>query len=169
MISGAIPVVRGPCTTRGYYNAPEKNAEAITFHGFYRSGDLLNMQTVNGREYLFFGGRTKDVVDRGGETINCQEVEAVIGKHPSVGEVAGVAMPDPLYGEKLCVFIVWRQGAEPLDVAGLGAFLGEQGLAKFKYPERIESVETLPMTSSGKISKPLMREAIRKILEEEMA
>lgn len=162
-------LVRGPCTIRGYFDAPERDAEAFTPDGFYRSGDLMSFRTVNGVRNLVFNGRVKDVVDRGGEKINCSEVEVAIGQHPSVGAVACVAMPDPLYGEKMCAFIVLRPGAPPLALDALSRHLGELGLAKFKWPERIELVDELPTTTSGKVSKPLMREIIAAKLKAEVA
>ena len=160
-------LVRGPCTIRGYFNAPERDVEAFTADGFYRSGDLMSFHTVEGRRNLVFKGRVKDVIDRGGEKINCSEVEAVIDSHPAVGAVACVAMPDPLYGERMCAFIVLRQDAPALELGALSGHLREVGLAKFKWPERIEIVDELPTTSSGKVSKPLMREIIaRKVRSE---
>lgn len=153
-------IVRGPSVLRGYYNAPERDVEAITSDGFYRSGDLLRFRDVEGERYLSFEGRVKDVVDRGGEKINCSEVENALALHPDVGAVACVPMPDPLYGERMCAFVVPKEGRDAPDVAGAGRFLEEQGLAKFKWPERIEAIDDLPMTTSGKVSKPLMREIV---------
>ena len=160
-------LVRGPCTLRGYFDAPERDAEAITADGFYRSGDLMSFRLIDGERFLIFNGRVKDVVDRGGEKINCSEVEIAIGDHPAVLAVACVAMPDPLYGERMCAFVVPRDGAAKLDLAALGRFLEERGLAKFKWPERVELVGELPMTTSGKVSKPLMREIIAAKLQAE--
>lgn len=160
-------LVRGPSTIRGYYDAEDRNVEAFTSDGFYRSGDLIAFREVDGTPFLFFEGRVKDVVDRGGEKINCSEVEEMVARHPSVGEVACVGMPDPRYGERLCAFIIGREGRERLTVEALGTFLGEAGLAKFKFPERIEHVDILPMTSSGKPSKPKMREYVTARLRDE--
>ncbi len=157
-------LVRGPCTIRGYYNAPERDAEAFTADGFYRSGDLMSFRTVQGVRNLVFHGRVKDVVDRGGEKINCSEVEWAIAKHADVGAVACVAMPDPFYGERICAFIVLKEDAAELTLAALSEHMKAQGLAKFKWPERIELVSELPMTTSGKVSKPLMREIVSKKL-----
>ena len=162
-------LVRGPSVLRGYYDAPERNAEAITADGFYRSGDLLRFRDVEGERYLSFEGRVKDVVDRGGEKINCSEVENALALHPDVGAVACVPMPDPLYGERMCAFVVPKEGRQAPDVAAAGRFLERQGLAKFKWPERIEAIDDLPMTRSGKVSKPLMREIVTAKLAEEAA
>src|SRR6266404_3568695 len=160
-------LVRGPSTIRGYYNAPDRDAEAITTDGFYRSGDLMSFVTIEGVRNLVFNGRVKDVVDRGGEKINCSEVEAAISKHADVSAVACVAMPDALYGERMCAFIALREGSPALTLPALGDHMNAQGLAKFKWPERIELVSELPVTTSGKVSKPKMRELIAAKLAEE--
>lgn len=162
-------LVRGPCTIRGYYDAEERNAEAFTADGFYRSGDLMSFAFIDGKRYLRFEGRVKDVVDRGGEKINCSEVEEAIAKDGRIGAIACVGMPDRLYGERLCAFIVMQPGETAPTIAELGALLGEQGLAKFKFPERIEVVEELPLTSAGKLSKPQLRKIIADKLAAEQA
>jgi 2,3-dihydroxybenzoate-AMP ligase len=160
-------LVRGPSTIRGYYNAPERDAEAITADGFYRSGDLMSFTTIDGERNLVFNGRVKDVIDRGGEKINCGEVEEALGLHPAISAVACVAMPDPRYGERMCAFVVPRAGADDPTLNIITTHLAALGLAKFKWPERIELVRELPATTSGKVSKPLMREIIAAKLKEE--
>jgi 2,3-dihydroxybenzoate-AMP ligase len=160
-------LVRGPSTIRGYYNAPERDAEAITANGFYRSGDLMSFTTIDGVRNLVFNGRVKDVIDRGGEKINCGEVEEALGLHPAISAVACVAMPDPRYGERMCAFVVPRAGADDPTLNIITTHLAALGLAKFKWPERIELVRELPATTSGKVSKPLMREIIAAKLKEE--
>lgn len=150
--------VRGPCTIRGYYDAVDRNAVAFTSDGFYRSGDLIRFRVVAGRRYLVFEGRVKDVVDRGGEKINSEEVERVCVGHPAIMAMAVVAMPDPVYGQRACAFVIPAHGTVAPTVKELGAFLEREGLAKFKWPERIEVVSEFPLTSSGKLSKPKLRE-----------
>ncbi len=162
-------LVRGPSTIRGYFDAPERDVEAFTADGFYRSGDLMSWRIVEGVRNLVFNGRVKDVIDRGGEKINCGEVELAISRHPSIGAVACVAMPDPLYGERMCAFIVLREDASEVTLSQLAEHLTHEGLSKFKWPERIELVSDLPATTSGKVSKPLMREIIAAKLQTERA
>jgi 2,3-dihydroxybenzoate-AMP ligase len=159
--------IRGPCTTRGYFDADERNREAFTSDGFYRSGDLIRLRTIEHRKYLVFAGRLKDLVDRGGEKINCEEVERVAILHPAIGAIAIVGMPDRTYGERACAFVLLVPGAKPISVSELGAFLRDQGLAKFKWPERIEIVDELPLTASGKLSKPKLKEIIAERVREE--
>ena len=111
-----------------------------------------------------FEGRIKDVVSRGGEKINCEEVERVALKHPDINAIAIVAMPDRTYGERACAFVIPLPG-KTVTVSELGVFLGEKGLAKFKWPERIEIVSDFPVTSSGKLSKPKLRDQIVSVLQ----
>jgi len=159
----------GPYTIHGYYQAEERNREAFTSKGYYRSGDLMAAHTINGVRYFQFRGRTKDVVSRGGEKINCEEVEIIIRRHPNVLNVQICAMPDPVLGERACAFIQPKTGCEAPNVAELGQFLQNEGLAKFKWPERIEPVEEFPMTKTGKLSKVLLRNIITEKLAAEAA
>ena len=128
-------LTRGPYTIRGYYNAPEKNREAFTEDGFYRMGDIVRRR---GR-HVFTEGRRKDLINRGGEKISCEEVENLIYAHPKVKVVTLVAMPDPVFGEKACAFVVPKPG-ETLAFDELIAFLRQQKIASFKLPERLEVV-----------------------------
>ncbi|HVZ52390.1 MAG TPA: AMP-binding protein [Pseudolabrys sp.] len=160
-------VIKGPCVIQGYFDAEERNREAFTSRGYYRSGDLCGFKTIEGKRYLTFEGRIKDVVSRGGEKINCMEVETVAQAHPKIGSIVIVPMPDPDYDERACAFIVLAPGADQIGVAELGAFLEKAGMAKFKWPERIEIVSDLPMTSSGKVSKPRLKEIIAEKVRQE--
>ena len=126
-------LTRGPYTIRGYYNAPDKNREAFTADGFYRMGDIVRKR---GR-HVFTEGRRKDLINRGGEKISCEEVENLIYAHPKVKVVTLVAMPDPVFGEKACAFVVPKPG-ETLGFDELIAFLRQQRIAAFKLPERLE-------------------------------
>lgn len=145
-------VVRGPYTIRGYFCAPEKNKTAFTADGFYRMGDAVHKR---GR-HVFCDGRKQDIINRGGEKISCDEVEALIIKHPKVLEAAVVAMPDPVFGEKACAFVRLKP-SEAMDLDELVAFLRAQGIASFKFPERLEIREHLPMSPVGKILKKELR------------
>ncbi len=89
-------ITRGPYTIRGYYNAPDVNAQAFTDDGFYRMGDIVRKRA----RYVYTEGRRKDLINRGGEKISCDEVENLIFKLPQVREVSLVAMPDPVFGER---------------------------------------------------------------------
>ena len=159
--------IKGPNVIHGYFDAEERNREAFTSDMFYRSGDLCGFKTIDGKRYLTFEGRLKDVVSRGGEKINCMEVETVAIDHPKIGAIAIVPMPDPVYDERACAFVIPAPGAEAITVSELGAFLEKAGMAKFKWPERIEIVSDYPMTSSGKVSKPMLKEKIAEMVRQE--
>jgi 2,3-dihydroxybenzoate-AMP ligase len=151
---------RGPYTIPGYYRAAAHNAATFTSDGFYRTGDLAVRHVVDGRAYYAIEGRIKDVINRGAEKIHAEEVEEIIVRHPDVHTAALVAMPDPVLGERACVFLIVELGAEPPTVASLGAFLRGEGLAKYKWPERVEIVDELPLTKVGKVSKKDLRDSI---------
>lgn len=161
--------VSGPYTIRGYYNAPERNAETFTSDGFYRSGDLMKRQRIDGVDYYSFEGRIKDVIDRAGEKVNCEEVERAVLAHPAFTDVAVVGMPSPTHGERICLYAVLARGAAAPSVKELGAFLKEVGLAVYKWPERIEFIEALPLTKVGKLNKAPLRRQIAELLETEAA
>lgn len=159
--------VRGPYTIRGYYNALDRNSEAFTSDGFYRSGDLMKAHRIDGVLYYAFEGRIKDVVDRAGEKVNCEEVERAVIKHPAFTDVAIVGMPCPTHGERICLYASAPSDMQLPTVEELGAFLSQQGLAIFKWPERIERIEKLPLTKVGKLDKGVLRLDIAEKLKSE--
>jgi non-ribosomal peptide synthetase component E (peptide arylation enzyme) len=162
---------RGPYTIRGYYKSEQEDVTRFTADGFYRSGDLMSSSVVDGQRYYYFCGRIKDVVDRGGEKINAEELENVINLHPGVLASAVVGMPDKVYGERVCAFVLLKPAAAAsgLTLSALTAYLHDAGLAKFKWPERLEVIEEFPLTASGKLSKALLRERIVLLLQTEAA
>ena len=159
---------RGPSTLRGYFNSPEANAASFTADGFFRSGDMVRALSIDGHAHYVFEGRLKDNINRGGEKIGAEEVEALVASHASVSDIRLVAMPDRLYGEKACAFVIPRAGERCPTVEELGRFLKGLGLAKFKLPERVEAIAAFPLTRVGKVDKAEMRRMIAaKIAEEE--
>ncbi|HXW25960.1 MAG TPA: AMP-binding protein [Xanthobacteraceae bacterium] len=136
----------------GYHKKPQLNG--IDADGWFDTGDLARMDRDG---YIRIVGRTKDVIIRGGENIPVAEVENLIYRHPQVAECAVVAMPDARLGERACAFVVTRANA-PLKLGELAQFLGEQGMAKPYWPERLELVAEMPRTPSGKIQKFRLRE-----------
>lgn len=161
---------RGPYTIRGYYRAPARNAEAFTSDGFYRTGDIVTeLPAWNAHRLFALSDRLKDVISRGGEKINAVEVEDLLARHPSVDSAAVVAMPDARLGERACAFIVLRAGAQPLDLDAVRAHFAALGVAKYKWPERIEVRDALPMTNVTKLNKVALRAEIARMLAEEAA
>jgi 2,3-dihydroxybenzoate-AMP ligase len=157
-------LTRGPYTIRGYYNAPEKNAESFTADGYYRMGDIVRKWGRN----IQAEGRRKDMINRGGEKISCDEVEDYIHRHPAVKSVCLVAMPDPVFGEKACAFVILRDGAS-LSLEELNAFLRGLQIASYKLPERLEIVTQFPLSPVGKILKRQLRDEIAARLKAESA
>lgn len=153
-------VFRGPNSLPGYFDAPERNREVFTSDGFYRSGDLMRLREIDGRTFYAFEGRIKDVIDRGGEKINCEEVERFLLSYPGVRDAALVSVPDPKYGERGCACLVMAEARAAPGVRELGAHLAGQGLAKFKWPERVEAFEALPFNRTGKTDKAALQRAL---------
>ena len=142
---------RGSSNFVGYLKHPE--LFATDPEGWFDTGDLAR---IDADGYVRITGRTKDVIIRGGENVPVVEVEGLIYQHPGIQEVAVVAMPDPRLGERACAFAVLRDGAR-LSFPELVAFLRERHLAPNYLPERLELVEALPKTPSGKIQKVVLR------------
>ena len=157
-------VVRGPYTIRGYYKAPDINAAAFTDDGFYRMGDIVRRR---GR-YIFTEGRRKDLINRGGEKISCDEVESLILTNDKVASVCLVAMPDEIFGEKACAFVILKAG-QAMTLEEVCAFLMGKKIAKFKLPERLEVVDEFPISPAGKILRRDLRERIEATVAAERA
>ena len=113
-------------------------------------------------------GRRTEQINRGGVKFNPADVEEVLVRHARVQMAALVGMPDARLGERNCCFVVPRPGPPP-TLADLTAALAEAGVAKFKWPERLELVEALPLTPTGKVQRPILRERIRQQLDAEAA
>jgi len=146
---------RGPEMCLGYA-AAEHNADAFEADGYFHTGDLA-MMTSEGA--VVITGRSKDLIIRGGENISPREIEDALHEHPVIHEAAVVAMPHPRMGETGCAFLVLKEGAT-LGFEELIAFLGETGMAKQKYPERVEVIDVFPRTAAGKIRKNVLRDQV---------
>ena len=151
---------RGPSSLRAYYNAPEANKTAFTPDGLFRTGDLVSAHVFGTQLAYRFEGRMKDNINRGGEKFGTEELEMLIVQHPAIADGKVVAMPDPVYGEKACAFLVARSGQTLPDVKALGEFLLARGLAKYKLPERIEPIDAFPVTRVGKLDRARLRAII---------
>jgi 2,3-dihydroxybenzoate-AMP ligase len=145
---------RGPYTIRGYHQ--DADPAAFTPDGFYRTGDVVR-RLASG--HLVVEGRAKDQINRGGEKIAPDEVEAHLLAHPAVHDAAVIAVPDDRLGERTCAVVVLRDGAAPTP-AELRRHLRERGLAAFKLPDRVEVVPAFPQTGVGKVSRRELRAAV---------
>ncbi|MGW1055229.1 (2,3-dihydroxybenzoyl)adenylate synthase [Streptomyces sp. NPDC001118] len=146
-------LTRGPYTPRGYFNAPEHNRRAFTPDGWYRTGDVVRMHPSGN---LIVEGRTKDLVNRGGEKISLDEVEELVRSSPEVKDAAALAWPHPELGECVCVCVVPTVGQHPTPES-LGRHLATRGVAAFKFPEAVFVVGELPLTPIGKVDRKALR------------
>jgi len=151
---------RGYSVMHGYWEDPQKTAEAIDAEGWMHTGDLAVMDAEG---YVNISGRIKDMVIRGGENIYPREIEEFLYRHPAVQDVQVVGVPDKKYGEELCAWIILRPGAE-LDEDGVREFCRGQ-IAHYKVPRYIRFVSAFPMTVTGKVQKFRMRELMKEELK----
>jgi 2,3-dihydroxybenzoate-AMP ligase len=160
--AGAL-LTRGPYTPRGYFRAPEHNLRAFTSDGWYASGDIV-VRRPDGN--LVVAGRDKDMINRGGEKISAEEVENFAYQIDGVEMAAAVAMPDPTLGERLCLYVTLTPGHR-IALEDIVDVMNRAGVARYKIPERLVVVDTMPTTKVGKIDKKAMREDIRERLARE--
>jgi long-chain acyl-CoA synthetase len=143
-------LVRGPYVTVGYWAGPDR-IDAATRGGWYYSGDL--MRQGEGDE-LWFVGRKKDIIIRGGSNISPVEVERVLLSHPLVRDAAAFGVPDPVLGERVAAIVQLSSGA---GAAALGDILRDirRQLADYKAPERLWAVDAVPRNALGKVDRRL--------------
>jgi acyl-CoA synthetase (AMP-forming)/AMP-acid ligase II len=147
----------GPHVFLGYVDDAERTAEARGEDGWYFSGDLC---VIDEQGYVRYVDRSKDIINRGGVKISALEVEHALAAHPAVKAVAVVAMPDARMIERACAFVQLRVG-HTLELSDLASFLKGRGVTTQKWPEHLEIVRELPITSTGKIQKRELRERAR--------
>jgi acyl-CoA synthetase len=152
-----IAACRGPVTCLGYYDDPEANARLSTADGWMLTGDYC---TIDADGYLTVAGRASDFIIRGGKNISAAQVEDEVSTHPAVALAAAVAMPDPVFGERVCVFVEVRADAGALDLDALRAHLDARGVGKELWPERLVVMDALPRASGGKVAKGALRDDI---------
>jgi acyl-CoA synthetase len=160
-----IPGCRGPATSRGYYEDAEANRRLFTGDGWMLTGDVA---TLDAQGYLRVVGRTADFIIRGGKNVSAAVVEDAVGSHPAVALAAAVAMPDEVFGERVCVYAELRPG-HGLRLDELVAHLRAHGVSKESLPARLVVLDELPRASGGKIAKQALREDVRRRLAEEKA
>jgi 2,3-dihydroxybenzoate-AMP ligase/mycobactin salicyl-AMP ligase len=156
-------LVKGPCVFSGYYKNPQENAITFDKEGFFRTGDLAK---IDEKGYITLTGRSKEMINRGGESISATEIEKLINRHPDIAIVAVIPMPDPLMGERTCAYIQTKPETT-LTFEDVIAFLKRQNAAVLQLPERIEFVESMPFTKAEKLDKQALRKDIEAKLVEE--
>ncbi|WP_336081477.1 AMP-binding protein [Nocardia sp. SSK8] len=151
---------RGYSVMLGYWDQPDKTAEAIDAARWMHTGDIGVMDDEG---YVSVTGRIKDMVIRGGENIYPREIEEFLYTHPDILDAQVIGVPDAKYGEELMVWLRLREGATTLDAAAIRDFCAGR-LAHYKIPRYVHVVEEFPMTVTGKIRKAEMRELARDLL-----
>ena len=149
-------MVRGAQMLIGYYKRPD--IELFDSEGWMDTGDLAYMDDEG---YIRIAGRTKDIIIRGGDNVPVADVENVLYEHPALLAVAVVGYPDARLGERACAFVQTRPG-QTFGLADLQAHMAAKKVAKQFWPERVEVVETMPRTPSGKIQKFALRDTAKR-------
>jgi fatty-acyl-CoA synthase len=145
---------RGYSVMLGYWEDPERTAEAVDRAGWMHTGDLA---TMDDEGYLNIVGRSKDMVIRGGENVYPREIEEFLYSHEAIADVQVIGVPDEKYGEELCAWVIARPDAS-LDADAVRAYCRGR-LAHFKVPRYVIFADEFPMTVTGKVQKFKMREA----------
>jgi len=145
--------LRGPQTFLGYAN-PALATTGVDDEGFVCTGDL---GVVHPGGYVQITGRVKDIIIRNAENISATEIEEHLFDHPVIHDVAVIGVPDPRTGERAVAVVQLAAGYDALTLQEVGAFCIDRGLAKWKIPEQLEIVDTIPRNGMGKIEKPALR------------
>lgn len=148
--------VRGPERMVGYLD-PDQTSADIDKEGWYYTGDL---GSVDANKNVLISGRLKDIISRGGEKFSANDIESVLLRHPAIETVAVVAAPDRRLGEVPAAFMVASDGAEIPSPEELTTFLSDQGLASQKTPARWRTVQSMPVSSTGKVQKAELRKTL---------
>ena len=144
---------RGYSVMLGYWQQPDKTAEAIDAARWMQTGDVATMDADG---YVNITGRLKDMVIRGGENVSPREIEEYLHTHPDIRDVQVIGVPDVRLGEEIMAWIRLRPGARALSAAEIRAY-AEGKLARYKIPRYVRIVEDFPMTASGKVRKVELR------------
>jgi cyclohexanecarboxylate-CoA ligase len=141
----------------GHGADPTLDADAFDRDGWLRTGDL---GLIDASGNVRVTGRTKDAIIRNAENISAQEIENALATHPAVADVAVIGIPDPRTGERVCAVVVPVTAGE-VCLESLVRHCQSRGLSRYKHPERLVVVETLPRNQFGKVIKKELREAFR--------
>ncbi|WP_067824298.1 (2,3-dihydroxybenzoyl)adenylate synthase [Nocardia inohanensis] len=150
-------ITKGPYTIRGYYDNPEADARSFTPQGWYRTGDMARVRPDGN---LVVQGRAGDWVNRGGEKVSAEELEAHLLEHPQVRDAVVIGTPDPVLGQRICAFV------QPVDpdaaptLTTIRSFVRGRGVAAWKMPDAVVIVPVFPETGVGKTSRRELRELL---------
>ncbi|MGW5384868.1 (2,3-dihydroxybenzoyl)adenylate synthase [Nocardia sp. NPDC003963] len=152
-------LTEGPYTIRGYYDNPDADARSFTADGWYRTGDIVALRPDGN---LVVKGRAGDWVNRGGEKVSAEELEAHLLEHPGIRDAVIVGTPDPVLGQRICAFVQPLDPATPPTLTTVRTFVRERGIAAWKMPDAVVAVAEFPETGVGKTS----RRDLRRLLAE---
>jgi cyclohexanecarboxylate-CoA ligase len=151
--------VRGLSLFHEYLKNPAATREAFTTDGWFETGDTAHLSAAG---HLRFTGRVKEIINRGGVKYSPLDVEAIIDRMPGVARSAIVPYPDAVLGERACVFVQPAPGAPAATLEAIMHELDRAGVAKFKWPERLELLESMPLTPTQKVMRGRLRELLHK-------
>jgi cyclohexanecarboxylate-CoA ligase len=146
--------VRGLSVFDGYLNKSEETKEAFSKDEWFRTGDTA---ILDSNENLKITGRTKNLINRGGVKYNPVEIEDIVSKLPQVVQCAIIPVPDQITGEKACAFIVAKK-EEDVSLEDISSALNKAGVAKYKWPEQLVMIESMPMTPTNKVKLEELRQ-----------
>ncbi|MBC3889743.1 medium-chain fatty-acid--CoA ligase [Acetobacterium paludosum] len=153
---------RGPNVFVGYLNDKLATEKDLDDEGWFYSGDLC---VADEKENIKVIGRKKDIIVRGGENLNTNYISDYVSKHPDVLDQAVIAMPDERLGERICVYVVLKKGKEFLDLNELLDYMQKKKIPKRYWPERLEIIDKIPRTDSGKVKKNQLRDDLEKRMQ----
>jgi acyl-CoA synthetase len=161
-----VPACKGPATCIGYWGDESANQKLRTPDGWMLMGDIV---TIDAEGYLRVVGRVSDFIIRGGKNISAPAVEDEVGTHPDVAQVAAVAMPDPVFGERVAIYVVPKAGTT-ITLESVVAHLTARGVSREWYPEHLILMDDLPRSSGGKVAKgDLKQDAARRAADAQAA
>ncbi|PKM60473.1 MAG: cyclohexanecarboxylate-CoA ligase [Firmicutes bacterium HGW-Firmicutes-4] len=153
---------RGPNVFVGYLNDPAATEKDLDDDGWFYSGDLCVADELGNIKVI---GRKKDIIVRGGENLNTNYISEYVSKHPDIIDQAVIAMPDERLGERICAFVVLKKGKERLDLKQLQRYMQKKNIPKRYWPERLEMIDAIPRTDSGKVKKNILRDDLKKRMQ----
>ena len=155
-------ITKGPNIFNGYFKSEEENRNVFTEDGFFRTGDLAKIDESG---IIIITGRIKETILRGGETLSAIGIERLVSSNPAVADVAVIGMPDKALGERICAYVKLKDGAS-LSLEELVAYLRGIGASVLQLPERLELIDSIPLTKVGKADKKVLKEDIQRKLGE---
>jgi non-ribosomal peptide synthetase component E (peptide arylation enzyme) len=155
-------LTKGPNIFNGYFKSEEENRSVFTQDRFFRTGDLAKIDESG---IITITGRIKETILRGGETLSAIGIERLVSSHQAVADVAVIGMPDKALGERICAYVKLKDGAS-LSLEELIAYLRGIGASVLQLPERLELIDSIPLTKVGKADKKVLKEDIQRKLGE---